>query len=69
MTFNVRLAQSWIARAGFVRVRERFPIRSDDGRKVLAHGRETGGAERIVNPGADFRAPGADRVGMPHTKL
>jgi hypothetical protein len=25
--------------------------------------------ERIVNPGADFRAPGADRVGMAHTKL
>ena len=31
MTFNGRLAQSGIARAGFVRVRERFPIRSDDG--------------------------------------
>jgi hypothetical protein len=36
---------------------------------VLAHRRATGGAERIVNPGVDFRAPGADHAGLAHTKL
>jgi hypothetical protein len=67
MTFKERVVQSWIARSGFVRVRNKFPIRSGDGRP--AHGRATGGFKQIANPAADFRASGAAQDGMAHTKL
>ena len=66
MTFNGRLAQSGIARAGFVRVRERFPIRSEDGQLTQGSGAWSSDGKGRANcqSGRRFRAPGADRVGM-----